>query len=173
MIRTLHQDDLPALAALNDAAVPAVNALGLHGLAAHAPRCAVALVADDGTGPVGFLLALAPGVDYASENYRWFSAHRPGSMYVDRVVVAPTAHGRGLGRALYAATAQHAVERGLAEVTCEVNLEPPNPASLAFHRRLGFERVGTQRTTGGTVEVALLAAPSVALVGLAEGDDRR
>lgn len=166
MIRTLRQDDLPALAALNDAAVPAVNALGPDGLAAHAPRCAVALVADDGAGPVGFLLALAPGVDYASENYRWFSAHRPGSMYVDRVVVAPAAHGRGLGRALYAATAQHAVERGLAEVTCEVNLEPPNPASLAFHRRLGFEQVGTQWTTGGTVEVVLLAAPSVALVAL-------
>lgn len=164
MIRSLHPDDLDVLAALNDAAVPAVNPLGRAGLAAHAPRCAVALVADDGAGPLGLLLALAPGADYASENYRWFSRHRPGSLYVDRVVVAPPAHGRGIGRALYAATAGHAVELGLDEVTCEVNLDPPNPASLAFHRRLGFDQVGTQRTIGGTVEVALLAAPSRALL---------
>lgn len=164
VIRSLHPDDLAVLADLNDAAVPAVNALGPQGLAAHAPRCELALVADDGAGPVGLLLALAPGADYASENYRWFSAHRPGTMYVDRVVVAPAAHGRGIGRALYAATAQRAVELGLDEVTCEVNLDPPNPSSLAFHRRLGFEQVGTQRTTGGTVEVALLVAASRALV---------
>ncbi|WP_155855168.1 GNAT family N-acetyltransferase [Actinotalea ferrariae] len=165
VIRDLRDDDLPVLAALNDAAVPAVNALGLDGLAAHVPRCAVALVADDVTGPAGFLLALAPGAAYASENYRWFSAHRPGSLYVDRIVVAPTAHGRGLGRALYAATAGRADALGLAEVTCEVNLEPPNPGSLRFHRRLGFEQVGTQRTTGGTVEVALLAAQAAVLSG--------
>ena len=160
VIRSLHPDDVPLLAALNDAAGPAVNTLGTDGLAAHAPRCTVALVADDGDGPLGFLLGLAPGADYASENYRWFSAHRPGSLYVDRVVVAPPAHGRGLGQALYAATAHHAVGLGLTEVTCEVNLDPPNPASLAFHRRLGFVQVGTQRTSGGTVEVALLAAPA-------------
>ncbi|MBC7291620.1 MAG: GNAT family N-acetyltransferase [Actinotalea sp.] len=170
MIRTLREDDLPVLAALNDAAVPAVNALGQEGLAAHAPRCAVALVADDGAGPLGFLLALAPGAAYASENYRWFTAHRPGSMYVDRVVVAPHAHRRGVGRALYAATARRAVGLDLPEVTCEVNLEPPNPASLAFHRRLGFEQVGTQWTTGGTVQVALLAAPSDVLVAAAPQD---
>jgi uncharacterized protein len=163
VIRALHEDDLPALADLNDAAVPAVSRLGLAGLTAHVPRCAVRLVADEGAGPVALLLALAPGADYGSENYQWFSDHRPGSMYVDRIVVAPDAHGRGLGRALYAATARQALEAGLPEVTCEVNLEPPNPQSLAFHRRLGFEQVGTQWTTGGTVQVALLAAPAPAL----------
>ena len=46
---------------------------------------------------------------------------------------------------------------GLGEVTCEVNLEPPNPASLAFHARLGFRQVGEQVTKGGSVRVALLA----------------
>ena len=44
-------------------------------------------------------------------------------------------------------------------MTCEVNIEPPNPASLAFHARMGFDRVGEQSTKGGEVVVALLAAP--------------
>ena len=154
--------DVPDLAALNDAAVPAVNALGTSGLAAHLPACELALVVDDpaqpGAGPLGFLLALAPDAPYASENYTWFAAHRPGSLYVDRIVVAPRAHGSGIGRSLYAAAHHRARALGLDEVTCEVNLEPPNPQSLAFHRRLGFVQAGEQSTKGGAVRVALLAA---------------
>jgi uncharacterized protein len=156
--RPITPADVPALAELNDRAVPAVNALGTDGLAAHVPRCDVALVvpADDGA-PLAFLLAVAPGAGYASENYRWFTTHRPGSLYVDRIVVAPHAHGRGLGRLLYDAVVDRARALGLGEVTCEVNLEPPNPGSLAFHRRLGFAQVGEQVTTGGSVRVALMA----------------
>jgi hypothetical protein len=161
-LRDASVADAPALAALNDAAVPAVNALGPSGLADHLPVCSVALVVDDlespQDGPLGFLLALAPGSHYASENYVWFSTHRPGSLYVDRIVVAPRAHGRGIGRALYTAVHDRARALGLGEVTCEVNLDPPNPESLAFHRRLGFAQVGEHATKGGSVRVALLAA---------------
>lgn len=46
----------------------------------------------------------------------------------------------------------------VAEATREVNLDPPKPGSLAFHRRLGFASVGEQATTGGSVTVTLLAA---------------
>lgn len=156
--RVIVPADLAALSELNEAAVPAVNSLGLAGLTAHVPRCDVAVVIDDDAGlPAAFLLALVPGSAYDSENYLWFSTHRPGSMYVDRIVVDPAAHGRGLGRALYSAVAERAAALGLAEITCEVNLEPPNPGSLAFHTRLGFAQIGEQVTKGGTVRVALLA----------------
>ncbi|MBO9556588.1 GNAT family N-acetyltransferase [Cellulomonas sp.] len=158
-LRAVDATDVPALAALNDAAVPAVNALGAEGLAAHVPECDLALLADGDDGPLGFLLALAPGSAYASENYLWFSEHVPGSLYVDRVVVSPDAHGQGVGRLLYEAVDARARELGLGQVTCEVNLDPPNPGSLAFHARLGFEQVGEQVTKGGTVRVALLARP--------------
>lgn len=158
--RPVTADDVPALAALNDAAVPAVNALGADGLAAHLPHCELALVVTDEDGaPLAFVLAVTPGAPYASENYRWFTEHRPGSLYVDRIVVAPHAHGRGLGRLLYGAVLDRARALGIDEVTCEVNLEPPNPQSLAFHARLGFVAVGEQVTKGGSVRVALLARP--------------
>jgi uncharacterized protein len=158
-LRPVEAADLDALADLNDAAAPAVNALGPSAFAAHVPECDLALVAVDDDGPVGFLLALAPGSDYASENYRWFSEHVPGSLYVDRIVVAPRAHGRGIGRALYAAVDARARELGLGVVTCEVNVEPPNPQSLAFHDRLGFEPLGELVTKGGAVTVRLLQRP--------------
>lgn len=160
-MRAVRGEDLEALAVLNDAAVPNVNALGLAGLAAHVPRCALALTVDDDAGrPAALLLALAPGADYDSENYAWFSAHHAPSLYVDRIVVAEPLRSRGIGAALYAAVFDRAAELGLTTVTCEVNLEPPNPRSLAFHERLGFAQVGTQLTKGGTTEVALLARPA-------------
>lgn len=158
-IRPVEPGDLPVLTELNDAAVPAVNPLGAAGLAAHVPHCDLALVATDDGRPVGFVLALGPGADYDSENYRWFTAHRPGSLYVDRIVVAPTAHGRGIGRALYDAVGRRARELDLATVTCEVNLDPPNPGSLAFHDRLGFVQVGELLTKADTVRVALMSRP--------------
>ena len=159
--RPIAPADLLALAALNDAAVPAVSPLGLTGLTALVPHCEVAVVIDDDDGvPVAFLLALTPGAPYASENYRWFETHRPGSLYVDRLAVAPRAFGVGLGRQLYETVSGHAHRLGLAEITCEVNLEPPNPESMAFHARLGFTQVGEQVTKGGSVRVALLARTS-------------
>ena len=159
--RPIEAADLVALAALNDAAVPAVNALGLDGLTAHVPRCDLAVLIEDDAGrAAAFLLALVPGADYASANYRWFEANRPGTLYVDRIVVHPAHWGRGLGRLLYAAVDARAATLGLAELTCEVNLEPPNPASLAFHARLGFARIGEQVTAGGDGRVAMLARPA-------------
>jgi predicted GNAT superfamily acetyltransferase len=158
-LRAVEAADLDALADLNDAAAPAVNALGRAAFAAHVPGCDLAVIAADDDGPLGFLLALAPGAAYASENYRWFGAHVPGSLYVDRVVVAPHAHGRGVGRALYAAVDARARELGLRVVTCEVNVDPPNPQSLAFHDRLGFEPLGELVTKGGAVTVRLLRRP--------------
>jgi hypothetical protein len=38
-------------------------------------------------------------------------------------------------------------------VVCEVNIEPPNPASDKFHRAMGFEEVGQASIHGGTKTV--------------------
>lgn len=97
----------------------------------------------------GFLLAYDQTADLASPNFRWFRQRYDRFIYIDRVAVAETARGRGLGQAFYADVAARAVAAGHLRLTAEVNLDPPNPASLAFHRRLGFQDVGEARLASG------------------------
>ncbi|MDH3435120.1 MAG: GNAT family N-acetyltransferase, partial [Gammaproteobacteria bacterium] len=96
-----------------------------------------------------------PGTSYASPNYRWFSDRYDDFAYVDRVAVARFARRRGLASRLYddfAATVPASVKL----MTCEVNLSPPNEASMRFHKQLGFRQVGVRTTEGGAKEVAML-----------------
>lgn len=159
-VRNIDDSDLPAVAALNVAAVPAVNDLSEDELRTVIALCDLAIVGvDQDDRVVGFLLSLAHGQSYASVNYQWFEHRGRTHQYIDRVVVAPEAHGTGVGRALYERVFARAHERGVSEVTCEVNADPPNPQSQAFHEHLGFEPLGEQTTQGGSVTVTLLARP--------------
>lgn len=105
--------------------------------------------------PAAFLLAFAPGAAYESPNYRWFSARSADFCYIDRVVVDARYQRRGLGQALYEDVAAFAHERGIARLTCEVDAEPLNAVSDAFHARGGFVEVGTQWVADGTKRVSL------------------
>ena len=104
-----------------------------------------------------FVIALDETAAYDSPNYGWFRARYPRFVYVDRVAVAPTARGRGLARHLYGDLIAHAMEAKHDVVTCEVNSEPPNPASDAFHASLGFAPVGAASIHGGAKVVRYLA----------------
>lgn len=163
ILRPYRDDDLPAIVRINDEAYPAVPITPAEELADLAAMSTVALIVDDDGTPAGFVLGMPPGLDYASENYRFFNARsaelQRGFVYVDRIVLAPSHRSRGIGPRLYAAVFDEARRTGAAEVLCEVNVEPPNPGSLAFHSRLGFREVGRQPTKGGANVVALLAAP--------------
>lgn len=157
-LRVMRESDVPAVATLNSAAHPAVTDVGEEGIRELFSMCDVALVATDPGGDiVAFVLSLGPGHPYESENYRWFEGRGVQHQYVDRIVVAPRAKGTGVGTALYASVLERARERGAVEVTCEVNLDPPNPASIAFHERLGFRRLAEQDTKDGSIRVALMA----------------
>ena len=89
-----------------------------------------------------FLLAFDQTAAYDSPNYLWFRERYPTFVYVDRVVVAPPLRGRGYARLLYADLLEEARRAGQGIVVCEVNSDPPNPASDAFHAALGFAEVG-------------------------------
>jgi predicted GNAT superfamily acetyltransferase len=163
VLRPLVTDDLPQLVELNTAAVPAVNDIDETEMRDLLEQSVLAVAAVDPAHPeavLGFVLALPPGLAYASENYRWFSGRGSDFVYVDRIVVGEGRRSRGIGALLYSAVFDAARERGANEVDCEVNVEPPNPGSLIFHSRLGFREVGRQATKGDTVVVALLARPT-------------
>lgn len=159
-MRPVEAADLPALRALNDAHVPAVNAMAAPDFAALVGGALLALVVGEADAPRAFLVLLGPEGPAQGPNHAWFREHHPGAAYIDRVVVAEAARGQGLGRRLYAAAAEAALARGLDALGCEVNLDPPNPESQAFHARLGFRPVGEARDPRNGKRVSYLLAPA-------------
>jgi uncharacterized protein len=141
---------------LNQRCTPHVGGLDADRFERIVDESSLALVARDPGGLLGFVLVLAPGASYDSPNYRWFSERYDRFTYVDRIAVDPRGQRSGVGRRLYQQVFEHAGSLGVDRVTCEVNLEPPNPVSRRFHESLGFFEVGRQETYGGSVTVQLL-----------------
>jgi uncharacterized protein len=104
-----------------------------------------------------FLIALDQDADYDSPNFLWFRERYQRFVYVDRVAVASFARGRGLARQLYRELFAEAVRTQHSRVVCEVNSEPPNPASDAFHAALGFSEVGRASIHNGSKAVRYLS----------------
>jgi len=84
----------------------------------------------------GFVFTFASGTAYDSSNYRWFSENREEFYYLDRIVLADTHRRLGLGRRVYDELEQVAADYG--RMVLEVNVEPANEPSLAFHRARGY-----------------------------------
>jgi predicted GNAT superfamily acetyltransferase len=90
----------------------------------------------------GFVITFTAGTAYDSENYRWFT-ERYGTdfYYLDRIVLDAKVRRGGIGSAVYDALERIAEPHG--RMVLEVNLLPPNPASLSFHNGRGYKEVGT------------------------------
>lgn len=106
-----------------------------------------------------FLLAFDQDADYDSPNFLWFKARYPRFVYVDRIAVAAAARGRGHARRLYEDLFSAAAGGDHEIVVCEVNSDPPNPASDAFHAALGFKEVGSAAIHDGKKTVRYFARP--------------
>ena len=104
-----------------------------------------------------FIIAFDQKADYDSPNFLWFRQRYDRFVYVDRVAVDRQARGRGHARRLYEDLFDHARRAGHAVVTCEVNSEPPNPSSDAFHAALGFAGIGEAAIHGGRKSVRYYA----------------
>jgi predicted GNAT superfamily acetyltransferase len=125
----------------------------LRQLLAWADRAAV--IGYDGR-DAGFVLTFAPGTPYDSENYRWFTAELGRDFYyLDRIVLDDDFRRVGLGRAVYDELEHHAAT-AYSRMALEVNVEPPNEASLAFHRRRGYREVGRLEQGGKKVAMMVL-----------------
>lgn len=141
-IRRFSRQDLDALHLINEESVPGVGTLTRDRLEALVADGAATLVAvDTHEKPTGFVLVMLEGLGYESLNYRWLSERYDRFAYVDRIAVAEAARGRRIGEALYTAAIE-AFAGNRPVLLAEVNLEPPNPGSLRFHKRLGFREVG-------------------------------
>lgn len=149
-LRPIHAVDRDAVLAWNAEHVELLSPLdadGLDLLLTHADQGLV--INHDGT-DVGFVITFAAGSGYDSPNYRWFSERHDAFGYLDRIVVAGSVRRSGVATRVYDVLEEHA--RTLGDVMClEVNLEPPNEASLAFHAARGYVEVGQQVAHGHVV----------------------
>ena len=161
MIKTHIRDatpaDFAAIVALNTAAVHFTSPMDAASLAHLHAHAAYHRVVADAETVHAFLLAFREGAPYDSPNYRWFVEHVAHFLYIDRIVVDDAARGRGFGKILYDDIIAFAQSSAVAKLTCEFDLDPPNPVSANFHRRYGFREVGRQWLHGGKKQVSLQA----------------
>jgi len=157
-IRNVRDTDLESVLALNQSEVPHVGSVDLEGMRWFATNADYFRVAVSDATIGAYLVGFRPGGEYGSLNYRWFCDRYTDFGYIDRIAVAAAARRRGLASRLYDDFVAF-LPPGVPRLACEVNLKPPNPTSLAFHRGLGFRQVGTRQWEGGDKEVAMLLKP--------------
>ncbi len=144
----------PALLALNNAHATELSELTAARLAELIGMAYMARIVGEAD---ALLLAFDQAAAYDSPNYLWFRARYERFAYVDRVVVDPIHRGRGLARQLYNELFERARADGHTRVCCEVNIDPPNPVSDAFHAALGFVEAG--RAVVGRKTLRYLSLP--------------
>ena len=106
----------------------------------------------------GFVVTVPSGAGFDSENFAWFAGRYDSFCYLDRIVVHEDARRVGLARRVYDEL-ESRTARTAPLLTLEVNIDPPNDASLAFHAGRGYEPVGERFIVDHTVAMMLKRLP--------------
>ena len=149
-------DELPYILKMNQEALPAVSSVSIEDMKHFLNIVDYFRTLKVDHKIAGFLIALSPGKDYSSLNYKWFEKTYNSFMYVDRIVIDTNYHRNGLGTSFYNDLETFSIGKS-SRITCEVNIRPKNEGSMVFHETYGFEQVGTQTTEEGKKEVSLMS----------------
>jgi len=149
-------DELPYILKMNQEALPAVSSVSIEDMEHFLYIVDYFRTLKVENKIAGFLIALSPGKDYSSLNYKWFEKTYNSFMYVDRIVIDTNYHRNGLGTSFYNDLETFSIKKS-SRITCEVNIRPKNEGSMVFHENYGFEQVGTQTTEEGKKEVSLMS----------------
>ena len=152
-VRPVHDEDSPAVLALNLECVQALSPMDEQALTTHRSQAARFLVAELDGAIGGFAVAYAPGAAYGSINYAWHAGRFADFLYLDRVAVGSAYRRRGIATRLYDAMEDAAAVHG--RMVCEVYSDPPNRESLAFHAGRGYREIGFLRQADGKITVML------------------
>lgn len=152
-IRKAEEGDLQKVLELNQAAIPHVSSETMEEMEYLFKWADPFWVIEEKDEMAGFMIILQKGLDYPSLNYAFFCGNYSDFDYVDRIVIAEKFRGKKFGTILYNHLFEHSDKKW---VTCEVNVRPPNPTSMAFHKAMGFREVARQETENGEKRVSLM-----------------
>lgn len=140
-IIALSTSDIEAIWDINEQGLPGTGKVSKAEIAKLLEFSSLSVGAYDAGELLGFVICLPPKTEYGSLNYAWFNEHYDSFVYVDRIAVSEEHRNKGVGSALYNHVVTYSKRHGV-PVAAEVNREPPNPGSMRFHHRFGFEEVG-------------------------------
>lgn len=145
IIRPVQDADLPALLAFWNPIIRDTTIIFSSEL--RTEQSLGAMIATRRAAGREMLVAEAEGMVLGMATYDQF---RGGNGYVHAmehtVLLAPEARGKGIGRALMTAIADHARARGAHTMVAAVASE--NAGGIAFHQAIGFQRVGLLPQSG-------------------------
>ena len=141
-IRVLSQTNVPSMWSINEQGLPGTGQVSEQEVSDLLKLSTLSIGAFREDELLGSVLCLSPDVDYGSLNYAWFKNKYDEFIYVDRIAVSLDHRDKGVGSKLYGKVIAYSQEKEV-PIAAEVNLNPPNPGSMRFHNRFGFEEVGT------------------------------
>ena len=148
-LRPAHNQDFERVLAINEAGRPGVSPLTLAELTLICAGESHCHVAEREPEVIGYVITYTDTDRYEGEEFNWFKHNFARFLYIDQIAIARSARGAGVGAQVYRFLEQRAHKQALTSLVCEVNLEPPNPVSLAFHTRERFVEAGTLATSDG------------------------
>ncbi len=162
-LRAYQSADLDSVLRINEESVHFLAPMDEARLQLMMAWSARVRIADYNGAVAGFLITFEDGSDYDSLNYRWFAEHLKRFVYIDRIVIDQSYRGKGIGQQIYSLLANPtpapapAADRDTSSaagsqplwLAAEIDIEPRNDNSLAFHQLQGFVEVATQSAGQG------------------------
>jgi len=157
--RNAEAADARIIADLNEAVVSVTSPMTAAEFLELKALSRYCLVVEAASGEVeGFIIVMTKGEPYDNGNYQWFSERYDDFAYIDRIVLGPSLRNLGVAHQLYDLIGDMAADDGCSLLAAEMDIDPPNPHSLHFHSRYGFEEVGVRDLERGKT-VSMQVAP--------------
>ena len=137
-IRELSGSDVQKMWEINEQGLPGTGKVDEQGFLNLLEYSEISVGAYEDGELLGYVICLPPATEYGSLNYAWFNENMVDFLYVDRIAVAQIHRDKGIGSRLYS----HIIEYSSKQIAAEVSLNPPNLASMRFHGRFDFEKIG-------------------------------
>lgn len=153
-MRNIREEDIDAVLAINQLAMPGVTSLDAKTLREFMNEGVYFKVAQYSDFVQGYLCAFESHSAYEGDEFRWFQTNMAENfIYIDQVAVHPQYRDRGMAESMYKDLENYALTQKIHILVCEVNFIPRNDVSLSFHKKLGFREIGRMQVRGITVSL--------------------